>query len=390
MAIATETLDLGDLGFDRGAHLLIRRALARLAPGQRLQVRGSHGELALHLAGWCRGRGVALEEAEGALLLGPCAALARTEQSGTPARPAESPPATWGMAARGADVELGAPAYHFPLATKAEVWAEEAGRLYAQAVAGQWDPDSAIDWNAPFELPGEVEDAVVQVMTYLVENENAALLVPARFLGQLHPHFREVMQCLAITVADEARHVEVFSRRIALRGRKPGLSSVGGQASLKTLFDTADFSVSSLLLAVLGEGSFVNLLNFLNLYAPDPVTRQICRLAARDEARHVAFGMSHLAWHMAEDPSLRHRLETAVEARYDALADTDGLNEEVFDALILLAAGAFEPAAIATGYQRVQDLVREMSDGRRARLMKLGFSLPEAQAMAERHTRNFM
>ncbi len=390
MAIATETLDLGDLGFDRGAHLLIRRALARLAPGQRLRVHGSHRELALHLAGWCRGRGVALEEAEGALLLGPCAALARTEQSGTPARPAETAPATWGMAARGADVELGAPAYHFPLATKAEVWAEEAGRLYAQAVAGQWDPDSAIDWSAPFELPDEVEDAVVQVMTYLVENENAALLVPARFLGQLHPHFREVMQCLAITVADEARHVEVFSRRIALRGRKPGLSSVGGQASLKTLFDTSDFSVSSLLLAVLGEGSFVNLLNFLNLYAPDPVTRQICRLAARDEARHVAFGMSHLAWHMAEDPSLRHRLETAVEARYDALADTVGLNEEVFDALILLAAGAFDPAAIATGYQRVQDLVREMSDGRRARLMKLGFSLPEAQAMAERHTRNFM
>ena len=53
-------------------------------------------------------------------------------------------------------------------------------------------------------LPDEVEDAVVQVMTYLVENENAALLVPARFLGQMHPHFREVLQCLAITIADEA------------------------------------------------------------------------------------------------------------------------------------------------------------------------------------------
>ena len=28
-------------------------------------------------------------------------------------------------------------------------------------------------------------------MTYLVENEQAALMVPARFLGRIHPHFRE-------------------------------------------------------------------------------------------------------------------------------------------------------------------------------------------------------
>ena len=64
----------------------------------------------------------------------------------------------------------------------------------------------------------EVEAAVVQVMTYLIENENAALVVPARFLGQIHPHFREVMQLLAVQVADEARHIEVFTRRALLDG----------------------------------------------------------------------------------------------------------------------------------------------------------------------------
>ena len=43
----------------------------------------------------------------------------------------------------------------------------------------------------------DVEAAVVQVMTFLVENEEAALVVPARFLGQVHPHFREIQQVLA-------------------------------------------------------------------------------------------------------------------------------------------------------------------------------------------------
>ena len=71
----------------------------------------------------------------------------------------------------------------------------------------------------------EVEDAVVQVMTYLIENEQAALAVPARFLGRIHPHFREVAQFLAVQVADEARHMEVFSRRAVLHGRLPGTST---------------------------------------------------------------------------------------------------------------------------------------------------------------------
>ena len=85
--------------------------------------------------------------------------------------------------------------------------------MYAQAAAAQWDPATAVPWDAEFDLAGDVEHAIVQVMTYLIENETAALVVPSRFVAQLHPHFREVMQVLAIQAADEARHIEVFTRR---------------------------------------------------------------------------------------------------------------------------------------------------------------------------------
>jgi hypothetical protein len=141
---------------------------------------------------------------------------------------------------------------------------------------------------------------------------------------------------------------------------------------------------------VLGEGTFVSLLNFLHEHGPDPITRQICRLAARDEARHVAFGMAHLLRRLEHEPNFRSRLAHAVETRNDTLSGTAGLNEEVFDALILLAAGEFTPTAIATGYARVQTLMADMAEGRLARLLRLGFEGKTAQRLAELHTRNFM
>jgi hypothetical protein len=199
------------------------------------------------------------------------------------------------------------------------------------------------------------------------------------------------MQLLAIQVADEARHVEVFTRRATLRRKGAlGLSTVGGQQSLKTLFDEPDFTLSSFLLSVLGEGTFLNLLWFLERNAPDPVTRQVARLAAQDEARHVAFGVGHLQYAVALDSGLLARLASAAARRHDALAQTAGLNEEVFDALVLLAAGGWEPDSIAAGFDKVQALKREMAADRRNRLIKLGFDADEAAAISDLHTRNFM
>lgn len=397
------TIDIESVGFDAGAHLLVKLALGRLAVGEVLRVRSQGEGWEGPLAAWCRSQGHAVDfdaaaghiEARvtrGAVQAGRWRAAAVTGVIDPRADNAVSPQAEarWGLAARGATVEAGSPAFAFRLSRKDEVWADSAATLYAEAAAAQWNADTAIDWNTAFALPDEVEDAVVQVMTYMVENENAALVVPARFLGQLHPHFREVQALLAIQVADEARHIDVFTRRIALKGRQPGLSTAGGQTSLKTLVDEPDFSVAQFLLAVLGEGTFVSLLNFLNQHAPDPVTRQIARLAARDEARHVAFGMAHLGQSIAREPALLARLGNAVEARYEHLAGTSGLNEEVFDALILLAAGGTRPADIAAGYGRVQGLLQDMARGREARLAKLGFKGEAARRLASLHTRNFM
>lgn len=396
-------VDLGGLGLDEGAHVLVRFHLDDLPIGGELAVRGTHPQLVGDLTVWCRSQGhrcSAADASSGATAVVRRGTASSASWSGAVrAGHADArqdgalvghPPASWGLAARGAAIEPGGPEPEFRLAERDELWSDRAAALYAQALAAQWDPQQAIDWAEPIVHGPRVEAAVVRVMTYLIENEEAALVVPARFLGQVHPHFREVQQVLAVTIADEARHIEVFTRRATMTGSEPGLSSSGGRASLQTLLDEPDFATASFLLSVMGEGTFVSLLGFLERHAPDPVTRRIARLTCQDEARHVAYSISHLERHVRIEPDLRGRLAAAVERRYSALQSTAGLNDDVFDALVLLAAGSDTPDAVAQGWARVQQLQHEMAENRKARLARLGFSAGEAETLSSLHTRNFM
>jgi hypothetical protein len=388
-------LDLGDLDFERGAHVLVRRALRSLEVGETLRVVGSAPELGGQLRVWARqlGHGVSAVDSGWDVRVGAADSdrWVGAERAGEPGRPQDHAPRHWGLAARGALVEAGVAPIPYALTGRAEVWSELARSLYLDAAASQWDPETAVPWDAPLTHSEDVEDAVVQVMTFLIENEVAALQVPARFLPTIHPHYIEILQLLAIQQADEARHVEVFSRRARLRRQTLGLSTAGGQASLATLLTEPEFDTASLLLSVLGEGSFLALLAFLRDHAPDPVTEAVARLAVRDEARHVAFGVAHLREAVISDSGLLSRLGAAIERRHDALRHSAGLNAEVFDSLVILgAAGDFSADGIARGYARVQALEHHMATGRTKRLETIGFDSETAERLSALHTRNFM
>ena len=396
-------VDLRDIGFSEGGHMLVKRALRKAGAGLAVTVTGASADLEVDLRAWCRDEGHTLQiqphkpnngrEQTHAVIVNGGAETNRwigAQRTGGPDSIVSNPPRRWGLAARGATVEAGTPEFDFHLVDKAEVWADDAARLYAQAVAAQWDPATAIPWDTPFDLDDDVEDAVVQIMTYLIENETAALIIPSRFIAQLHPHFREVMQLLAVQAADEARHIEVFTRRALLQRVHLWFSTIGGQASLKTLVDEPDFAIASFLLSTLGEGTFLSLLWFIEQYAPDPVTARVAKLAAQDEARHVAFSVAHLAQHLNRDSNLRPRLADAVRRRNDVLRQTAGLNAEVFDALVLIAAGSWEAADVREGHRRVMQLTYDMHEGRKKRLKRLGFTESEAAELSGLHTRNFM
>ena len=89
---------------------------------------------------------------------------------------------------------------------------------------------------------------------------------------------------------------------------------------------------------MIGEETLSALLRFLERYTPDQVARAVTWLAANDEAEHVAFGVAHLREPAKRDPALLDRLAQSVHRCHDSLRRTAELNQEVHDALELIAA----------------------------------------------------
>lgn len=384
-------VNLEDLALHEGGAVLLRRALAKLAAGELLEVCGDSSELAEALATWCRKEGHHyLGEGGGSNThrisrgAGPAPLIV---QDGSVAEVADP---QWGLAPRGARIEAGGPEFVFTLRQKREVWAHELSSIYNQAASNQWSAARDIPWANLPKLPAEIEAAVCQIMTFLTENEFAALYVPARFIPRIHPHYREVVQVLAMQIVDEARHAEAFTRRAEARGNGLGTTAVSGQLSLQTLLEEPDFSTAAFLLCVMGEGTFLTLLKFLEEHAPDPVTAMLARLAHRDEARHVAFGMEHLRYVLEREPQRRDSLSAAVERRSRMLAAVSGLSPYVYDALVIMAGGGISPAQVRIGAHQVGLLHREMDRARRERLQSLKFDSEEAKSLSAYHTRNFM
>ena len=382
-------LQLEDLTVHTGAGVLLRRSVSELAVGEWLEVRGDAPALREDLAMWCRkeghcyeGNGTSSHRIQRGI--GPAMVFDPGMDVSEVADPA------WGVAPRGAKIERGGPQLTFSLNKKRDVWAEDLSTIYKQAVANQGSGSRDIPWSELPRLPVEVESAVSQVMTFLTENEFAALYVPARFIPRIHPHFREVVEVLAVQVADEARHAEVFTRRAEAGGLGLGTTAVSGQLSLQTLLEEPDFTTATFLLCVMGEGTFLTLLKFLETYAPDPVTAKIAQYAHRDEARHVAFGTTHLRYLLEREPQRRGALIAAVERRSRMLASISGLSSYVHDSLVVFAGGGTAVEHIRLGADRVRELHREMDRARRERLENLGFGTDEAIALSAYHTKNFM
>ncbi len=295
-----------------------------------------------------------------------------------------------GFAPRGSRVEPGGPAYPFTLNEREHVAPPEVAKLYDQAVSAQWDATRDIPWDRAKTLPFPLASALAQIMTFLAENELSALYVPARFIPRIHPAYAEVAMFLASQLADEARHINVFLKRARLCGVGLGTSSVTTSRSLLSLLQVEDFTEAAFLLSVLGEGTFLDLLSFIEHYAPDEATAELVRRAKNDESRHVHFGLAHVRYGLSSDPNLYGRLEDAVRRRAAALHGVGGVPAPLQDALTILAAGSTEPEAVARGHEAFRELLETMHASRIRRLEHAGFTAEQAETISELHTPNFM
>jgi hypothetical protein len=307
-----------------------------------------------------------------------------------PFQPAADP--ATGFAPRGARVEPGGPSYPFTLNRADSVAPAEVAALYDQAIGAQWDASRDIPWREVAPLPPALDAAVGQIMTFLAENELSALYVPSRFIARIHPAYVETAMFLATQLNDEARHIDVFLKRARLGGDHAGagVSSAVTSHSLHSLLELEDFTEVAFLLSVLGEGTFLDLLRFVERHAPDAATAEIARRARIDETRHVHFGIIHVKHALATHAALHGRLEDAVRRRAATLSGAGGVPAPVIDALTVLAAGGLEPSKIPKGHDAVQELMHEMHASRQKRLAHAGFSDAQAEVISSLHTPSFM
>jgi len=388
---AAVAIDCGELPLGGGLLALLRPALSRLAPGGVVAVWSRSRAAAEDLPSFCRAerhRYLGCErQGERDLHL-----IERGPHGVTRPTSAEPPPSAdpfTGFAPRGARVEPGGPAYPFQLLDRDRVMPPDVAQLYAQAAASQWDAHDDVPWSTLAPLSPALDGAVAQVMTFLAENELSALYVPSRFIARIHPAYVETAMFLATQLADEARHIDVFLRRARAAGG-PAISSAATSHSLRALLDPDDFTEAAFLLSVLGEGTFLDLLRFIEEHAPDEATAVLTRRARADESRHVHFGLAHVRHALATDPGLFARLEAAARRRAATLAHLDGVPAPIADALTLLAAGSDHPPAVSRGHDAFRALLQTMHESRIKRLEHAGFSAEQAQLLSDLHTPNFM
>ena len=396
-ALVAVAVDGGALPLGGGLLALVRPALdLLLQPGGVLAVLSTAPSLREDLPTWCRMERhaylgvVRAEDGRDRHLVqrGDFSATRAAAAGAARPLPERADPHT-GFAPRDARVEPGGPAYPFTLVERDRVAPEEVTQLYDQAVGAQWDA-SDIPWEKVGRLPPLLENAVTQVMSFLAENELAALYVPARFLPRIHPAYAEVAMFLATQLADEARHVDVFLKRARARGGAPPVSSVATARSLFSLLALEDFTEASFLLSVMGEGTFLDLLRFVEEHAPDEATAELARRARADETRHVHFGLAHVRHALAHDPSLFPRLEAAVRRRAATLQGIADVPAPLQDALTVLAAHGTEPPALARGHEAFRALLDTMREGRLRRLRHAGFNEEQAGIISDLHSPNFM
>ena len=305
----------------------------------------------------------------------------------------EQVPTNQGLAQRGSIVDPNTPDFGFPINRKIEVWTDNIADLVEQAKQGQWNATTDIPWHDLPELPGELEQAVCQISTFMIQNEYLALYLPAKFLPRIDPSFSEVVMFLSSQVMDEARHVEVFTKRALANGGGLQYVSSATEWSLQSLLSQEDFTDASFLLHVLGEGTFMELLKFLEEIAPDPVTQKIFKLARQDEGRHVGYGLSHIGYQIERNPQIMEQLAQAAEKRTAFLQQAAGASPFVQKAMMVLAGGGSSPDQMDRGRDRVRDLYDTMHRTRTRELMQVGFDRPTAERISELHgsaVRNFM
>jgi hypothetical protein len=193
--------------------------------------------------------------------------------------------------------------------------------LYEKSKIAQWNVSTDIDWSYPVEfgvpLPQEHSIGVVRfaelegspvppqlrtrflweyqawMVSQFLHGEQGALLTTARLVETVPDLAAKIYA--AAQVADEARHVEAYARYIDEKLHVSYPINPGLGALLRDLLSDSRWDIVYLGMQVVVEGLALAATRVASTGFGDPIVTSITKLIARDEARHVAFGLIALS-----------------------------------------------------------------------------------------------
>lgn len=189
--------------------------------------------------------------------------------------------------------------------------------LYQRAKLAQWNAAVDIDWSVQVHfgspLPAGSEFALHAfdesplgrygrpmwdrfrwefqswIISQFLHGEQGALVATARLAERL-PDIA-AKSFAASQVGDEARHVEAFSRYVAQCLPDPYPISGPLAELIRDILVDSRWDVTAVGMQIIIEGLALASLRLTDASFHDPLIKQIGRLVARDEARHVSFGV---------------------------------------------------------------------------------------------------
>jgi hypothetical protein len=197
--------------------------------------------------------------------------------------------------------------------------------LYEKAKSMQWNATTDIDWSHEVNF-GEPLPAVLSAprsplgtaagcpvpramwsdlkwayhswsVSQFLHGEQASMLAVAR-LVQTVPD-ADAKLCAASQVPDEARHVEAYGRYVEMLGDSYPINPALGSLMRNVVTDSR-WDIVYLGMQIIIEALALAVFQLEGHSPQNPVIGRITELVARDEARHVAFGILALKDHCAQ------------------------------------------------------------------------------------------
>jgi hypothetical protein len=188
-------------------------------------------------------------------------------------------------------------------------------------------------------------------------------------MGEVHPDEFEVQLFLGTQLMDESRHEDVFRKRALANGGGLVDSSFGASQ----LLSADNFTEMTARLHLVGEGFVQTIFRMGELIANNEAEKRIYRLAAQDESRHLAFGVTHLKYLMETEPERKEEMHHYLDVQEGALGQSNGsltTNPATGEALAILAGGGIDK--IDEGFQKLMIMRKKQINEYMHRLEVIG------------------